>query len=85
MSDAIEQLGGGGGEATAAAGAVGAAAMRLYALIEHQGSFSGGHYIAYVRLDKRWYQMNDSIVTEVAEEDVCGKQAFMLFYDNELA
>ncbi len=66
----VAQLGGGGTRAT----------MRLYALVEHQGSFSGGHYIAYVRLGEVWYRMSDSRVTEVSEAEVLGVRAFMLFY-----
>ena len=43
----IDHAGGGGG------GGAGAGAMRLYAVIEHQGTFSGGHYVAFVRLEGR--------------------------------
>ena len=57
--------------------------MRLYGVIEHEGSFSGGHYIAYVRLAEQWYRMSDSQVTRVDEEAVLRKQAFMLFYERE--
>ena len=61
------------------------AGMRLYGVIEHEGSFDGGHYISYVRLQggSQWYRMSDSIVKEVAEEVVLSKQAFMLFYERE--
>ena len=59
--------------------------MRLYGVIEHEGSFDGGHYISYVRLQggSQWYRMSDSIVKEVSEEVVLSKQAFMLFYERE--
>ena len=66
------------GDATARART---APMRLYALVEHEGSFSGGHYIAYVRLGEAWYRMSDSVVTEVSAAEALGKQAFMLFYE----
>ena len=61
------------------------AGMRLYGVIEHEGSFDGGHYISYVRLQggSQWYRMSDSIVKEVSEEVVLSKQAFMLFYERE--
>ena len=63
----------------------GATPMRLYGVVEHQGSFSGGHYIAYVRLAQQWYRMSDSVVTAVTEEEVLHKQAFMLFYERMTA
>ena len=82
--------GGGGGGGGSAASAVSTARparaaedrkLRLYAVVEHQGSFSGGHYIAYVRLESKWFRMSDSLVREVAEAEVLQKQAFMLFYE----
>ena len=54
-----------------------------HSLGTHEGSFSGGHYIAYVRLAEQWYRMSDSQVTRVDEEAVLRKQAFMLFYERE--
>ena len=68
---------GGGAAAVEAAGA----SMRLYGVIEHEGSFQGGHYVAYVRLAERWFRMNDSSVMEVDEAEALSKQAFMLFYE----
>ena len=76
----FSQLDGSGGSAAAAAAG---GMMRLYGVIEHEGSFSGGHYIAYVRLAEQWYRMSDSQVTRVDEEAVLRKQAFMLFYERE--
>lgn len=91
----MAQLAGGGGgggaggnvgssgaaSAAAAAGAPSSHELRLYAVVEHQGSFSGGHYIAYVRLGCTWFRMSDSAVSEVDEAEVLQKQAFMLFYE----
>ena len=55
--------------------------LRLYALIEHQGTFSSGHYVALVRLSGGWYRMSDSQVTRIDEAAVLATQAFMLFYE----
>ena len=72
------------GQAAAGSGhAYAASSMRLYGVVEHEGTFSGGHYIAYVRLEGRWYRMSDSFVSEVTEAEVLKKQAFMLFYEGE--
>ena len=45
----------------------------LYAVLNHSGAISGGHYFAYIKnLDsKKWYNFNDSNVTEISEEKVC--------------
>jgi len=58
-----------------------AAQLRLYAVVEHQGTFTGGHYVAYVRLCERWHRMSDSTVTVVSEAEVLQVQAFLLFYE----
>eukprot|EP00605_Chrysophyceae_sp_TOSAG23-4_P001272 GSChrysophyteH1.ASY1.ANO1.1383.1 assembled CDS len=44
----------------------------LYAVLIHSGSLHGGHYYAYVKdLDsQKWWNFNDSSVTEMKESDV---------------
>ena len=44
----------------------------LYAVLVHSGSAIGGHYYAYIRSfeDGKWYNYNDSTVTEIGQEDV---------------
>jgi len=64
----------------AAAAAVSQSALRLYAVVEHQGSFEGGHYIAFVKLGGEWFRMSDNHVTKVEESVVLEAQAFLLFY-----
>lgn len=68
----------------AAAGAAAAPAegnFQLYGVVEHQGSFSGGHYVAFVHLSGLWYRMSDSQVSLVPESDVYQAQAFLVFYE----
>ena len=76
---------GAGASAPAAAGADAAPArgvlLRLYGVVEHHGSFEGGHYVAFLRLDGGWFRMSDSLVTQVDEASVLRAQAFLLFYD----
>ena len=45
----------------------------LYAVLNHSGAISGGHYYAYVKNleSKKWYNFNDSNVSEISEEKVC--------------
>jgi ubiquitin C-terminal hydrolase len=57
-----------------------AAHLSLYAVVEHQGTFVGGHYVAFVKIGGAWYRMNDSVVTQVSEATVLEAKAFMLFY-----
>lgn len=53
----------------------------LTCVIQHIGSVSGGHYVAYCKNeDGCWRNFNDSIVKLVTEEDVVGKEAYVLFY-----
>lgn len=48
----------------------------LYSVLVHSGSATGGHYYAYIKSfeKNKWYEFNDSYVTEVSEEKV--KQAY---------
>ena len=55
--------------------------LKLYCVIEHQGDFDGGHYVAFVRLGGEWFRMSDSNVRRVDEQEVFKVQAFMLFYE----
>ena len=60
----------------------GTARYRLYGLVEHHGSFDGGHYVAFVRTDDgTWHKFDDSVVTPVDEPTVKAAQAFLLFYE----
>ena len=44
----------------------------LYAVLNHSGAISGGHYYAYIKNleTKKWYNFNDDNVTEMDEEKV---------------
>eukprot|EP00173_Palmaria_palmata_P005152 Plantae.Rhodophyta-Palmaria_palmata.ctg852.p1 GENE.Plantae.Rhodophyta-Palmaria_palmata.ctg852~~Plantae.Rhodophyta-Palmaria_palmata.ctg852.p1 ORF type:complete len:501 (-),score=109.60 Plantae.Rhodophyta-Palmaria_palmata.ctg852:166-1527(-) len=64
---------------------------RLVGVVEHLGSMSGGHYVAYSRrpiLDvdgvekgSNWFYCSDSRVVKSTEKDVLRSEAFMLFYE----
>ncbi|CAG7819782.1 unnamed protein product, partial [Allacma fusca] len=53
---------------------------RLLGTIVHMGSFTGGHYIAYIRRGDQWYVCDDSRVTPVTPETVTESEAYVLFY-----
>jgi ubiquitin C-terminal hydrolase len=42
----------------------------LYAALMHSGTVGGGHYYAYIRIKDKWYEFNDSTVTQIPEGDV---------------
>lgn len=44
----------------------------LYAVLNHSGAISGGHYYAYIKNleTKKWYNFNDSNVSEISAEKV---------------
>lgn len=56
------------------------ASFRLYGVINHIGALGGGHYTAYAYNNQAWRLYDDSICRQVNEEDVCTKDAYVLFY-----
>ncbi len=54
----------------------------LFAVANHFGGLHGGHYIAYCKNDfeKKWYEFNDSYVSEIDENKIVSKSAYVLFY-----
>ena len=71
----------------------GACVYELYGLVEHHGSMSGGHYVAYVaegaadgeggdeaRSGRQWYYFSDTQVKPVDEAKVLSREAYILFY-----
>merc|ERR1719460_1012472 len=58
---------------------------RLYAVVNHSGSMSFGHYTAYGRVgegdDRPWYNFNDSNVTKIDKEPLVSEAAYILFYE----
>ena len=53
----------------------------LFAVSQHYGSTSGGHYTAVCKnVDGRWYDYNDSSVSRTSESDIVSNAAYVLFY-----
>ncbi len=54
----------------------------LYAVCNHSGSVSGGHYTSFVKnANDKWYHYNDTNVTEVTiEEQIKTPKAYCFFY-----
>lgn len=54
----------------------------LYAVCNHYGNMQGGHYTAFCKniADNKWYTFDDTKVTEMPEEEVVTRAAYLLFY-----
>jgi len=53
----------------------------LYGLCNHSGGSGGGHYHAVIRnANGKWYNFNDTLVTEIAEDDIVNTSTYCFFY-----
>ena len=54
----------------------------LYAISNHFGSLSGGHYTAFAKncIYKKWFNFDDSDVSRASTGDIVTKAAYVLFY-----
>ncbi|KAJ0235547.1 Peptidase C19 [Hirschfeldia incana] len=54
----------------------------LYAISNHYGGLTGGHYTAYAKLmdENKWYVFDDSRVTAIDESKIKTKAAYVLYY-----
>ena len=52
----------------------------LYAISNHTGFTTGGHYYAFCKNNDKWYIFNDSQVQEIAEDKIVTPEAYILFY-----
>lgn len=52
----------------------------LYAVTNHFGSLSSGHYTAFISSRGGWMYCDDSRVTQVDPKEVVGKPAYILYY-----
>jgi ubiquitin carboxyl-terminal hydrolase 2/21 len=63
--------------------AAGNVSYDLYAISNHSGTPSGGHYTASAKnpFTRQWHQFNDQRVSHVSESDVVTSEAYILFYE----
>ncbi|GAM87242.1 hypothetical protein ANO11243_052640 [Dothideomycetidae sp. 11243] len=54
----------------------------LFAVDNHYGGLGGGHYTAYAKnfFNDKWYDFNDSFVSEQGNKGVVSPAAYLLFY-----
>ena len=55
---------------------------QLFAIINHQGNMSGGHYYTFIKplKSQNWYEFNDSIVRQIKIDKNIFPFAYALFY-----
>ena len=54
----------------------------LFAVANHQGNFTGGHYNAYAKnfIKNKWYEFDDEYIKEINENDIITESSYVLFY-----
>ncbi|MBW0493111.1 hypothetical protein O181_032826 [Austropuccinia psidii MF-1] len=52
----------------------------LYAVCNHFGSLSSGHYTAFIRSQKDWYNIGDSRVSKTDEKSIKARSAYLLCF-----
>ena len=45
----------------------------LHSFVRHDGEINGGHYIYYTKVDNKYYEINDELVSEIKREDFLKK------------
>ena len=55
----------------------------LFAIVNHFGSISSGHYTAYTyrSIINKWYEFNDTKIIEINENKLISNAAYVLFYN----
>ena len=57
------------------------ATYKLFAIGNHEGSYTSGHYFADCKNSQnQWHRFNDSHVSPIQENELCGQRAYVLFY-----
>lgn len=60
----------------------------LIGMVEHTGGLDFGHYIAYTKRNKKWYEFDDERATELPNnpplENMEGSTPYLLFYERTI-
>eukprot|EP00116_Pleurobrachia_bachei_P006627 sb/3466889/ len=58
---------------------------RLFAVVNHMGTYDSGHYINYIlHAGEQWFRCDDTYLTSVPKETVKNSEAYMLFYQKKV-
>ena len=53
----------------------------LYAVSNHYGSLSNGHYTAFAKSKNEWFEFDDSNVNRIGDSKIVTEAAYILFYE----
>jgi len=60
----------------------------LYGIVHHMGGAHGGHYVADIKTEDGWFNMNDTLAKKIKDDDIEEKlvksSAYMLYYRKRL-
>jgi ubiquitin carboxyl-terminal hydrolase 8 len=54
--------------------------FELYAISNHSGNEHGGHYWSYCKINDKWFDFNDSDVSEISENKIICPENYVLFF-----
>ncbi|KAK1349871.1 ubiquitin carboxyl-terminal hydrolase [Hamiltosporidium tvaerminnensis] len=52
----------------------------IYGIVRHIGNLENGHFVSYIRLNKKWYKFDDECITCITYLEAMKIQAFLIFY-----
>ena len=51
----------------------------IFGVCNHEGNCFGGHYFSYIKNNNKWYNFNDTIVTEIKSDKIITNKAYCFF------
>ena len=55
----------------------------IYATCEHCGNQQGGHYTSNIKVNEKWYNIDDNVITEILENKVINGKTYILFLEKK--
>ncbi len=55
----------------------------FYATCEHIGNQQGGHYTSNIKVNDKWYNIDDSDISEIQKNKVINGKTYILFLEKK--
>ena len=55
----------------------------IYATCEHSGNQQGGHYTANIKVNNKWYNIDDDAINEISQNKVINGKTYILFLEKK--
>jgi len=52
----------------------------IFGICNHSGNCFGGHYYSYIKNNNKWFNFNDTNVSEISESKLITNKAYMFFF-----